>query len=159
MRVRNVVLSVLTGAFLVLGNIAFIVHEHYKPFPDVYKAQQTNDATYEDGLPRVLYIAGARWNVEIGTHDEMLDAEEAYGVTFCKEHVILMHSHMLRSNEIDTLIHESLHGFVCRADGSLDNDYYSRTGGHRAIALFSQYWMELMTTNPELAHFILDRKP
>lgn len=158
MRIKTAVLSALTGAFLLSANAAFLIHEHYKPFPDVYKSQQTNEATYDDGLPRVLYIAGARWNVEIGTHDEMLDAEEAYGVTLCKEHIILMHSHMLRSNEIDTLIHESLHGFVCRADGSLDNDYYSRTGGHRAIALFSQYWMELMTTNPELAHFILDRK-
>jgi len=159
MKLKNVLLGSIVATGAVLVNAGVWGYCHIKGLPNPYASQQTNDAVYEDGLPKAIYIVGQRWNVERGTHDEMLDAEEAYGVTFCKEHIILLHSHMAESNTKDTIIHEALHGFVCRADGSLDNDAYSRNGGHRAIAMFSQYWSELMTTNPELAHFILDRKP
>jgi len=51
-----------------------------------------------------------------------------------------------------------LHGFVCKDDGTLDNDKYSRGGGHHAIAIFSQYWQELMADNPELAEFLIHYK-
>jgi len=139
---------------LLVANAGWIGYEHIHPVQSLYYT--SNVGHYPDGMPKVLYIDGKRWQVEIVEHDEVLDAMEAYGMTSCPDRVIEMHSNMLVSNEIDTLLHETLHAHICKKDGTLDNDEWSRAGGHAAIAKFAQYFTSLMAANPDFKKFILN---
>lgn len=151
-RILKAILVVVLLGF----NVAWIGYEHVHPVRDLY--YKSNLSTYPNGMPKVLYIDGKRWQVEIVEHDEVLDAMEAYGVTMCKERVIEVHSDLLVSNYQDTLLHETMHAHICKPDGTLDNDEWSRSGGHQAIAKFAQYFPALMRANPDFAKFMLNYK-
>lgn len=148
------ILKAILVIALLGANVGWIGYEHIHPVQSLYYS--SNVGQYPDGMPKVLYIDGKRWQVEIVEHDEVLDAMEAYGVTMCRERVIEMHSNMLVSNEIDTLLHETMHAHICKPDGSLDNDEWSRAGGHAAIAKFAQYFPALLRANPDFKKFILN---
>jgi len=155
MKIKNVVLG-FVAASAVCVNAGWLAYEHVHPIRDAYYTD--SDAVYADGMPKVVYVGGQRWNIEVGMHDEEMNEAEAFGVTLCQERAIHMHSHMTQSNERDTLIHELLHANVCKADGHLDNDAYSRGGGHAAIAMMAQFWQDIVRDNPELAEFLIHYK-
>jgi len=146
------ILTAILVIALLGANAAWIGYEHVHPVSSLYYS--SNVGHYPDGMPKVLYIDGKRWQVEIVEHDEVLDAMEAYGVTMCQDRIIEMHSNMIVSNEQDTLLHEILHAHICKPDGHLDNDDWSRAGGHAAIAKFAQYLPALVRANPDLGKFL-----
>jgi|SRR5882762_3041433 len=152
MKLKNVVLGII-AASAVAVNGGWLAYEHIHPLTDAYYS--SNAGLYPNGVPKILYLSGKRWNIEIGEHDDELDAMEAFGVTMCKERVIHLHSNMVQANYRDTLLHESLHATICKDDGSLDNDAYSHNGGHAAIAKFSQSLQDILRDNPEFAEFML----
>lgn len=153
MSIRKIIINSLIAASVLGANAAFLVYEHFKPIADVYYT--SSEALYPDKMPKIVYVDGVRWQIEIGWHDEEMEAVEAFGLTQCDIHVIHLHSNLTETQERDTLLHELLHSHVCDGNGRLDNDYYSRQGGHAAIAKFAQFFPALLRTNPELAEFML----
>lgn len=153
MRIKTAVLGALTGAFLLSANAAFLIHEHYHPIADVYYT--SSEALYPNKMPKIVYVDGVRWQIETGWHDEEMEAIEAFGLTQCDIHVIHLHSNLTEAQERDTLLHELMHSHVCDGNGKLDNDAWSRLGGHASIAKFSQFFPALLRANPELAQFML----
>jgi len=94
MKLKNVMLGFIAVS-AVCVNAGWLAYEHVHPIRDAYYTD--SDAVYADGMPKVVYVAGQRWNIEIGMHDEEMNEAEAFGVTLCQERAIHMHSHTLIS--------------------------------------------------------------
>lgn len=152
MKMKNVVLG-FVAASAVCVNVGYLTYEHVHPIANVYYT--SSEALYPSGMPKIVYVDGIRWQIEQGWHDEEMEAIEAFGLTQCDIHVIHLHSNLTETQQRDTLLHELMHSHVCDSNGKLENDAWSRDGGHGAIAKFAQFFPALMRSNPELARFML----
>lgn len=114
------------------------------------RASQPSEDFGTDGMPAKVYVNGVRWAIVKGDQDNTLDLIGAYGVTDCKQRVILIHGGMTLSGERDTLLHELFHAHVCINDVP-DNRFYLSEDGHGTIAKTSQYIQDLFHDNQELA--------
>lgn len=153
MRYKSLIVKGIVAVAIMGANAGWLAYEHFKPIADVYYT--SSEALYPSGMPKIVYVDGVRWQIEQGWHDEEMEAVEAFGLTQCDVHVIHLHSNLTKTQQRDTLLHELMHSHVCDGSGKLDNDYWSRNGGHAAIAKFAQFFPALMRTNPELAEFML----
>lgn len=119
------------------------------------RASEPSEDFYKDRMPKKAYIHGQRWYIDKGDKDQELDLIEAYGVTDCKNHIVIIHSGMTLAGERDTLLHELMHANVCISDAP-NNGYYLSVDGHQTIAKTSQFIAELFITNKELARYMFE---
>jgi len=74
MKLKNVVFGVV--ATVIALDAGWLAYEHAHPIADVYYTN--SDAIYPDGMPKVVYVSGKRWNIEVGYHDEEMNEAEAF---------------------------------------------------------------------------------
>jgi len=124
------------------------------PKPVIQVVSPPKPVSYENNSINAVFVRGDRWNILVGTKDDVLQVESAYGYTDCSQQNIYIASSLTYGNQRDTILHELLHAGTCDTDGNLRNTYYNSDDGHGSIFKIANYISTLLHDNPELARYL-----
>lgn len=133
-----------------------------RPHPQDLTTEILSSAdTFDNGMPRLLFINGQRWYVASDRDwDIHLTLGHRMAETQCERNVIAIRTDLIESNKKDSLLHEIFHAGACNQPEKEQYTFYNSTDeeSHPGFERAANVIYTVLHDNPELTRYLAGNK-